>query len=157
MGFFVSTCSVVVARCYKKNDFFHAASRTRRLEKYCLFCYTSRQIRLSWNKKICEISRKFTIGFFAPTYSVFVVKCNKTNNIFPNGVCATPLGKKLFFVTSCDNYTVSWNKKANKISDLFCKRFLFQLRVYFCVYKYRKFPIYIGIFRLISSAFFVST
>ena len=42
---FVSTYSEFVERCYKKRFFFQTASRTRRLEKYCLFCYTSRQIR----------------------------------------------------------------------------------------------------------------
>ena len=51
VGFFVSTYSEFVERCYKKKIFFQTASRTRRLEKYCLFCYTSRQIRCKLEQK----------------------------------------------------------------------------------------------------------
>ena len=37
----------------------------------------------------------------------------------------------------------------SEISDLFCKRFLFQLRVYFALKEFQKLPIYIGNLRYI--------
>ena len=48
------------------------------------------------------------------------------------------LKKIIHFVTPRDKYTLSWNKKAYKISPkfpiYFVSVFLFQLRVYFVVY-----------------------
>ena len=132
-----------------KNDFFLTAPRTRRLEKNCLFCYTSRKYTVRWNKKAYSKFPTYFANFFVPTYGVSVAKCNKINNIFPNGMCATPFEKNRFFVTSCDKYTVSVfcsNLKCilshiyienfryiSEILNLFCKRFLFQVRVHFVV------------------------
>ena len=107
-----------------------------------------------WCKKAYSKFPTCFANFFVPTYSVFVVKCNKINNIFPNGVCATPFGKKSFFCNTSRQIHCKLKQKSqqnkSEIFDLFCERFLFQLRVYFVVYKYRKLPIYIGNFRLIS-------
>ena len=45
----------------------------------------------------------------------------------------------------------------SKNSDIFCRRFLFKLRVYFIVNIYRKLPIYVGNLRYILQSFFVPT
>ena len=59
------------------------------------------------------------------------------NHFFPNGAQHVVWKKIIDFVTPPDKYSVSWNKEAYKICrkkfDLFCKRFLLQLRVYFVV------------------------
>ena len=101
--------TVNLSRGVTKKNFFSKRRRAPAVWKNTVYFVTLHdKYAASWNKKICEISWKFTIGFFAPTYSVFVVKCNKINSIFPNGGCATPFGKNNhFFVTSRDNYTVS--------------------------------------------------
>ena len=75
--FFCSNLKSICREMLQKNDFFPngAAHFVTLRDKYTV----------SWNKKVCKISRIFTIGFFVSTYSVFVAKCNKINNIFPNG------------------------------------------------------------------------
>ena len=119
----------------QKNDFFSKRRCAHAVWKNIVYFVTLHdKYAVSWNKKICEISWKFTIGFFAPTYSVFVVKCNKINNIFPNSVCATPFGKKSFFCNILRQLHCKLKQNKSEISDLFCKRFLFQLRVYFLSY-----------------------
>ena len=108
---------------------------------------------VSWSKNNCKLSRKFALGFFVLTYNALVAKYNKINNILPNGVCATPFGKKSFVCNTSRQIHSKLKQKSQQnkweISDLFCKRFLFQLRVYFVVYLYRKLPIYIRNLRYI--------
>ena len=102
------------------------------------------------------------ISGYAPVY--MSRKCSKINNIFPNGLCATPFQKKSFvcnisrqihcklkqkslqnkseisdlfptYFVSVFIYNYNYNLFCkSEISDLFCKRFLFQLRLYFVVY-----------------------
>ena len=128
--------------------------------KFPMFCiYEKKQFKLKQNKFPTSF-----VGFFVPTYSVylswgvakevffqtarytysvFVGKCNKINNIFPNGVCVAPFEKKIIFLLHlAANMLCKLEQKKlqskSEISDLFCDRFLFQLRVYFVVYNKSK-------------------
>ena len=141
-----------LSRGVKNKCFFSKRRCTHAVWKNIVYFVTLHdKYAISWSKNNCKISRKFTIGFFVPTYNAFVAKYNKINNIFPNGVCATPFGKKSFFCNTSRQIHCKLKQKSqqnkSKISDLCCKRFLFQLRVYFVVY------IYIGNFRYIPTYF----
>ena len=174
--------TVNLSRGITKNRFFSKRRRAHAVWKNTVYFVTHHdKYAVSWNKKICELSWKFTIGFFVPTYTVFVVKCYKINSIFPNGVCATPFGKKSIFCNILRQLHSKLKQKKNnkisrkfptyfvsffcsnlecvlsyinignfryisKISDLFRRRFLFQLKSAFC-------RIYIGNFRYISEIY----
>ena len=127
--------------------FFQTASRTRRLEKYCLYCYTSRQIHCKLGQKNLRIKSEIYYRLFAPTYSVFIVKCNNINNIFPNGVCATPFGKKSFFCNILRQLHCKLKQKTNKISRKFPTYFV---SVFCSNFKCILLHINIGNFRYIS-------
>ena len=93
------------------------------------------------------MSRKFPTyfeGFFAPAYSVFVAKCNKINDMFPNDVWVTVWKKVISFVALPNK---SWNKKAYKISRKFPTYFVGVFCANLeCILLYiisRKFSIYI--------------
>ena len=127
-----------------KKCFFSKRHRAHAVWKNIIYFVTLRdKYTVSWNKKVCKISPKFTIGFFVPTYSVFVAKCSKINNIFRSGEWGTVWKKIIFRNTSRQIYTLRGNKKAYKFPTYCVSVFCSNLE---CIssYIYRKLPIYIG-------------
>ena len=95
VGFFVPNYSIFVARYwlfvfYEYICFPNGAPHA--VWKNTVYFVTLRdKYTISWNRKVCKISQKFTVGFFVPTCSLFVAKCYKISGIFPNGVWATAM------------------------------------------------------------------
>ena len=122
------------------NDFFPNGLAVWKNTVYFVILHD--KYAVSWNKKAYSKFPTYFANFFVPTYSVFVVKCNKINNIFPNGVCATPtyyIQKNFCSNLECIlSYVISWKfRYISEIYDIFCRLFLLKLRVYFVIYIYQ--------------------
>ena len=96
----------------------------RRLEKYYLFCNTA---------FLSLFTKKFVQYIYVTTK--YTLKLEQAYKIYR---------KFLIYIGNIGNV-----RYISEILDLFCKRFLFQLRVYFVVYIY----LYIGNFRYISEIY----
>ena len=102
---------------------------------FCRVFVPTYSVYLSWG-----VAKKVFFQTARYTYSVFVGKCDKINNIFPNGVWVSPFGKKIIFLLHlAANMHCKLEQKnlqsKSEICDLFWERFLFQIRVYFVVYN----------------------
>ena len=93
--FFCSSLQCIfVLRCYKK---WFPNGAPQAVWKNIVYFVTLRdKYTLSWNEKAYSKFPTYFANFFVPTYSVFVAKCNKVNNILPNGMCTALFGKKSF-------------------------------------------------------------
>ena len=64
IGFFVPNYSDLSRDVKKKKIFFQTAPRTRRLEDYCLFCYTPRQIHCKLEQRSLQNKTEISYRLF---------------------------------------------------------------------------------------------
>ena len=124
VGFFVPTYSVYLSWGVTKNEFFPNGAPLAVWKNIVYFVTLRDKYTVSWNKKAYSKFPTYFANFFVPTYSVFVTKCNKINNIFPNGGWAAPFGKKSFFFNISRQILFKLEQKIYKIIRKFSTWFV---------------------------------